>query len=159
MIDLQLATEAGPLPSVEQLEQWVGLATAQLDTSAEVTIRLVDDAESQQLNLDYRGKDKPTNVLSFPAQMDEFEAEFDIPELLAELGDDSYLGDLVISAPTVAREAREQQKPIMDHWAHLVIHGCLHLQGYDHIEDAEAEIMEGLEIQLLAKLSIANPYS
>ena len=158
MIDLQLATEAEPLPSLEQLEQWVGLATAQLEKPAEVTIRLVDDAESQQLNLDYRGKDKPTNVLSFPAEMDAFEAEFDIPELMAELGDDNYLGDLVISAPTVAREAQEQQKSLMDHWAHLVIHGCLHLQGYDHIEDAEAELMEGLEIQLLAKLGIANPY-
>lgn len=159
MIDLQLATEVEPLPSLTQLEHWVSLATSQLDKSAEVTIRVVDDAESQQLNFDYRGKDKPTNVLSFPAEMDEFEAEFDIPELMAELGDDNYLGDLVISAPTVAREALEQQKPVMDHWAHLVIHGCLHLQGYDHIEDDEAEIMEGLEIQLLAKLSIANPYS
>jgi probable rRNA maturation factor len=159
MIDLQLATEAETVPSIEQLEQWVNLATAQLENAAEVTIRLVDDAESQQLNLDYRGKDKPTNVLSFPAEMDEFEAEFDIPELMAELGDDSYLGDLVISAPTVEREAQEQKKSLMDHWAHLVIHGCLHLQGYDHIEDAEAEIMEGLEIQLLAKLGIANPYS
>ena len=159
MIDLQIATQATDLPSLEQLAQWVSLATCQLTQPAEVTIRLVDDAESQQLNLDYRGKDKPTNVLSFPAAMDEFEAAFDIPELLKELGDDTYLGDLVINAPLLQREAVEQSKASMDHWAHLVIHGCLHLQGYDHIEDAEAELMEGLEIALLAEIDVANPYS
>ena len=158
MIDLQIATEESGLPTAEQLEQWVALATREQAAPAEVTIRLVDDAESQQLNLDYRGKDKPTNVLSFPAQMEEFEAEFDIPELMEELGDDTYLGDLVINAPLVQREAKEQSKTVMDHWAHLVIHGCLHLQGYDHIEDAEAEQMEGLEIALLAEIDIANPY-
>lgn len=159
MIDLQIATQETGLPTVEQLEQWVALATREQSQPAEVTIRLVDDEESQQLNLDYRGKDKPTNVLSFPAQMDEFEAEFDIPELMEELGDDTYLGDLVINAPLVQREATEQSKAGIDHWAHLVIHGCLHLQGYDHIEDAEAEQMEGLEIALLAEIDIANPYS
>ena len=158
MIDLQIATEESGLPTAEQLEQWVALATREQAAPAEVTIRLVDDAESQQLNLDYRGKDKPTNVLSFPAQIEEFEAEFDIPELMEELGDDTYLGDLVINAPLVQREAKEQSKTVMDHWAHLVIHGCLHLQGYDHIEDAEAEQMEGLEIALLAEIDIANPY-
>ncbi len=159
MIDLQVATQAEHLPTQQQFEQWLQLATKALEKPAEVTIRLVDDAESQQLNLEYRGKDKPTNVLSFPAEMDAFEAEFDIPELLAELGEDNYLGDLVISAPTVACEAAEQNKALMDHWAHLVIHGCLHLQGYDHIEDDDAEMMEALEIQLLAQLGIANPYS
>lgn len=158
MIDLQIATQETDLPTAEQLQQWVALATREQAAPAEVTIRLVDDAESQQLNLDYRGKDKPTNVLSFPAQMEEFEAEFDIPELMEELGDDTYLGDLVINAPLVQREAKEQSKTVMDHWAHLVIHGCLHLQGYDHIEDAEAEQMEGLEIALLAEIDIANPY-
>ena len=158
MIDLQIATQETDLPTAEQLQQWVALATREQAAPAEVTIRLVDDAESQQLNLDYRGKDKPTNVLSFPAQMEDFEAEFDIPELMEELGDDTYLGDLVINAPLVQREASEQSKAVMDHWAHLVMHGCLHLQGYDHIEDAEAEQMEGLEIALLAEIDIANPY-
>lgn len=158
MIDLQIATQETDLPTAEQLQQWVALATREQAAPAEVTIRLVDDAESQQLNLDYRGKDKPTNVLSFPAQMEEFEAEFDIPELMEELGDDTYLGDLVINAPLVQREASEQSKAVMDHWAHLVMHGCLHLLGYDHIEDAEAEQMEGLEIALLAEIDIANPY-
>jgi len=159
MIDLQIATQETDLPTAEQLQQWVALATREQAAPAEVTIRLVDDAESQQLNLDYRGKDKPTNVLSFPAQMEDFEAEFDIPELMEELGDDTYLGDLVINAPLVQREASEQSKAVMDHWAHLVMHGCLHLQGYDHIEDAEAELMEGLEIALLAEIDVANPYS
>jgi probable rRNA maturation factor len=158
MIDLQIATQEFDLPTAEQLEQWVALATREQAASAEVTIRLVDDVESQQLNLDYRGKNKPTNVLSFPAQMDEFEAEFAIPELMEELGDDTYLGDLVINAPLVQREAQQQSKAAIDHWAHLVIHGCLHLQGYDHIEDAQAEHMEGLEIALLAELDITNPY-
>ncbi|MDP6190488.1 MAG: rRNA maturation RNase YbeY, partial [Gammaproteobacteria bacterium] len=76
-----------------------------------------------------------------------------------ELGDIPYLGDLVINAPLVAREAQAQNKALMDHWAHLVIHGCLHLQGYDHIDDVQAEAMEGLEITLLAALGIANPYA
>ena len=155
MIDLQLATSATHLPSVEQLQQWLSAATQEQAMAVEITVRLVDDEESQQLNQCYRGKDKPTNVLSFPAEMETLA----IPELAAELGDIPYLGDLVINAPLVAREAQAQNKALMDHWAHLVIHGCLHLQGYDHIDDVQAEAMEGLEITLLAALGIANPYA
>ncbi len=143
-LDLQLAVEADNLPSQAQLESWAALALAE-HPDAELTIRITDEAESQQLNRDYRGKDKPTNVLSFP-----FEAP---PGIELPL-----LGDLVICAAVVAREAQEQEKAPMDHWAHMVIHGCLHLIGYDHIEDEDADEMESLERQLLAQIGIADPY-
>jgi len=99
----------------------------------------------QELNRDYRGKDKPTNVLSFP-----FEAPAGITMPLA--------GDLVICAPVVEQEAADQNKTLESHWAHMVVHGMLHLQGHDHTDDKEAETMEALEIQLLAQLGFANPY-
>ncbi|QIZ75961.1 rRNA maturation RNase YbeY [Ferrimonas lipolytica] len=143
-LDLQLAIEDASLPTEAQLQSWVELVLAKMD-EAELTIRITDSAESQQLNSDYRGKDKPTNVLSFP-----FEAP---PGIELPL-----LGDLVICAEVVAREAQEQQKALHDHWAHMVIHGCLHLCGYDHIDDDEAEEMESLERDLLAKIAIADPY-
>ena len=96
--------------------------------------------------------------MSFPFE----QPEFDDPELAAEmateLGDVNYLGDLVVNAQLVAQEATQQHKNVIDHWAHLVIHGTLHLQGFDHIEDDEAEAMETLEVQLLATLNITNPY-
>ena len=150
-IDLQLATQAADsCPSQQELEGWVKLAL--LDSTpgeCEVTLRLVDEEESQMLNLTYRGKDKPTNVLSFP---------FDDPIDLAAAGELSLLGDLVICVPLVVQEAEQQHKPLPHHWAHLVIHGLLHLQGMDHIQDQEAETMEALETQLLAKLGIPDPY-
>ena len=101
--------------------------------------------EGQSLNHTYRGKDYATNVLSFPADLP---PELDLP----------LLGDLVVCAPVVAREATEQHKQLNAHWAHMVIHGCLHLLGYDHIDDAEADEMEALERELLAQLGIADPY-
>ena len=106
----------------------------------------MDEAESRQLNRDYRGKDSPTNVLSFP-----FEAP---PQVASPL-----LGDLVICAPVVADEARDQGKPLLAHWAHMVVHGVLHLQGYDHQTDAEAERMEEIECRILQNLHFPNPYS
>lgn len=112
-------------------------------------IRIVSEIESQALNRDYRGKDKPTNVLSFPAELP--------PELIAEL-DEVPLGDLAICAEVVAREAVEQGKPLLAHWAHMTVHGVLHLLGHDHIEEADAARMEPLEIAILAELGVDNPY-
>lgn len=116
-----------------------------LDEPYELTLRIVSPEESQQLNRDYRGKDYATNVLSFP-----FEAPPNV-----EL---PILGDLAICADVVKKEAEEQKKDVLAHWAHLVIHGTLHLLGYDHIEDDEAEYMEALEIRVLAGFGIADPY-
>lgn len=146
IIDLQVATQQSTIPAQAQIQQWLDLCFTQLHIpQAEITIRVVDCAESQQLNRDYRGKDKPTNVLSFP-----FEAPPGI--------DLDLLGDLVVCAPVVADEAAQQHKKEIDHWAHMILHGTLHLLGYDHIDDAEAQEMETLEIALLAKLEIDDPY-
>ena len=150
-LDLQLATEASDLPAEAQLRRWVELALRQRTADSELTIRLVDAEEGQELNRTYRHKDYATNVLSFPAEVPDGpggEPLLDIP----------LLGDLVICVPVVEREAREQNKALEAHWAHLVIHGCLHLLGYDHIDDEEAEEMEGLERQLLAELGYPDPY-
>ncbi|MBE7216702.1 rRNA maturation RNase YbeY [Shewanella benthica] len=144
-LDLQIAIDNENLPSKKDFELWVRIALRDTMTQAELTIRIVDEAESQELNSNYRGKDKPTNVLSFP-----FEAppEIDIP----------LLGDLIICAPVVEFEAKQQHKSLQAHWAHMVVHGCLHLLGYDHIQDAEAEEMESLETQLVENLGFNNPY-
>ena len=143
-VDIQRIIEDDTLPGDNDLVRWAR-AGWQKDHDSEVTLRLVDESEGRELNHQYRGKDKPTNVLSFP-----FEAPAGITVPLA--------GDLVICAPVVAREAIEQNKTPEEHWAHMVIHGMLHLQGHDHIEDADAEVMEALEIRLLADLGYSNPY-
>ena len=146
-LDLQVASEAAGLPSEAEFRTWCELALRQRQNDSELTIRLVDEAEGRELNKTWRHKDYATNVLSFPA---------DVPD---ELLDIPLLGDLVICAPVVTREAAEQGKPAPAHWAHLVIHGCLHLLGYDHIDDAEAEEMEALERELLAELGHPDPYA
>lgn len=145
------ALDETKLPTQAQFEQWVE-AALQDRTEGDCVIRVVSEAESQQLNHEYRGKDYPTNVLSFPYEMPDLPAGVVLEE------DEHYLGDLVICAAVVEREADEQNKSSFNHWAHMVIHGALHLQGYDHIEDSEAEVMEALEIQLLGQLNIPNPY-
>jgi probable rRNA maturation factor len=147
IIDLQVACEsATEIPDLNDIQYWCDTVLSYQDLSdKEITIRLVDNNESQTLNREYRGNDKPTNVLSFP-----FEAPEHVPMDL--------LGDLVICVPVMTREAKEQKKDIMHHWAHLIVHGCLHLLGFDHVNDDEAEAMEAREIAILAKLSIDDPY-
>ena len=146
IIDLQIACEQETgLPTAEQIEQWATAAVQPQSDEVEMTVRIVDEAESHALNLNYRGKDRPTNVLSFPFECPD---EVELP----------LLGDLVICRQVVEREAQEQDKPVMAHWAHMVVHGSLHLLGYDHIEDDEAEEMESLETQIMTGLDFADPY-
>jgi probable rRNA maturation factor len=143
-VDVQKATAFDPLPDDEQFNLWVNTAF-EGEGDAELTLRLVDPEESRELNSRYRGKDKPTNVLSFPADLP--------PGLNLNL-----LGDIVICAPLVGEEAEAQQKSLHSHWAHLVIHGVLHLLGHDHQDELEAEKMESIEVELLASLGFGNPY-
>lgn len=145
-LDFQQALEAADLPAPEQLLDWVEAALETENHGVELVIRLVDEAESAELNEAYRGKTGPTNVLSFP---------FDMPP---EVEETRLLGDLVICVPVVRREAAEQGKTEPAHWAHLVVHGTLHLQGYDHQTEAGAAEMEGLERQILARLGYPDPY-
>lgn len=145
-VDRQCMIEDVGLPSEALLTEWVTAALNNRLEQAELSIRIVDTEESQQLNSQYRGKDKPTNVLSFP---------FEMPEGITL----DLLGDLVICAEVVAREAEQQNKPLMHHWSHMVIHGVLHLLGFDHINNEEAEQMEQLERDILATLNIPDPYT
>jgi len=141
--DAELTTS---IPPESEVTRWASLVLTELGIDDhELTVRFVDESESQALNRDYRDKDKPTNVLSFP-----FECPPEVPLNL--------LGDLVVCVPVIAAEAKQQQKPIAHHYAHMIIHGTLHLLGFDHIEEADATQMEQLEITLLAKLSIDDPY-
>ena len=145
-VDLQIATEnIEGLPTEEQIVQWATAAVQPEGDEVEMTVRIVDESESHDLNLTYRGKDRPTNVLSFPFECPD---EVELP----------LLGDLVICHQVVEREAAEQEKPLMAHWAHMVVHGSLHLLGYDHIEDDEAEEMESLETQIMQGLGFDDPY-
>ncbi|MDQ8036084.1 MAG: rRNA maturation RNase YbeY [Pedobacter sp.] len=151
VIDLQLESTATGLPSEQDFQRWAdaALRAAEHEGAAEITVRIVDEAEGRELNHEYRERDYATNVLSFPSEL---------PDFLKDEMDVLPLGDLVICAPVVAREATEQGKPLQDHWAHLTVHGVLHLLGFDHIEDEEAEDMEARETAILAGMGIANPY-
>lgn len=139
---VQYACKHEALPSRPQVRRWVNRALkATGPESAEVTVRFVEAEEGQTLNRDFRGKDYATNVLSFP-----YEAG---PELA---------GDLVLCLPVVLKEAAEQGKTMEAHFAHLLVHGMLHLQGYDHDNDEDAEIMEAEEREILAKMGYGDPY-
>ena len=137
-IFIQYASKRDYLPSKQQFAKW---AKAALNVDTEVTIRVVDEQEGRELNSMYRGKDYATNVLTFPLT--------ETPHLM---------GDIIICAPVVESEAQFQQKSLEAHFAHLTVHGMLHLHGYDHEIEAQAELMESLEISILAKLGYANPY-
>lgn len=145
-VDVQYAVSADGIPGVASIREWVMQALPADRASAELTVRIVDEAEITALNMQYRGKDGPTNVLSFPY------------EAIAGV-DTELLGDVVICAPVVASEAIAQGKPLEAHWAHLVIHGVLHLLGYDHKQQDEALRMESTETELLAGLGYRNPYT
>ena len=144
-IEVQHASAEKKLPADEKLREWAMLVLKQQGRAGSIVIRLVDEDEIKQLNHQYRHKNAATNVLSFP---------FEVP---AQVEDD-HLGDLVICAAVVNREAHEQGKPLEWHWAHMVVHGVLHLLGYDHINDEDAAVMEQHEIRLLQQLGINNPY-
>ncbi|MDQ5768016.1 rRNA maturation RNase YbeY [Thiothrix subterranea] len=147
-LDIQNPEAYTTIPAEADLLRWAQAAWS-ADAEAGVVVRIVNEAESQELNRTYRDKDYPTNVLSFP---------YDAPPIPEDDDDIEYLGDLVICLPVVEREAAEQGKTATQHWAHLLIHGLLHLQGYDHITDTEAEEMEALETALLLKLGFSDPY-
>ncbi|HSC79348.1 MAG TPA: rRNA maturation RNase YbeY [Chitinolyticbacter sp.] len=143
----QIASIAAILPGKAELKAWAEAALQPGVKLAEITVRFVDAEEGQQLNRDYRGRDYATNVLTFT-----FDEDMpDIPGL-------PLLGDLVLCAPVVEREAAEQGKSLLAHYCHMVVHGVLHLQGYDHLEDAEAEAMEALETQIVTTLGYDDPY-
>lgn len=148
-IDVQYAAEqeAG-LPSARAIAGWVAavLARSGADSGAQLTVRIVDEAEGRALNERYRGRTGPTNVLSFP---------FEHPDRLQP----PLLGDIVLCAPVVRREAAAQGKTPDAHWAHLVVHGVLHLLGHDHEQEGEAAAMEGLETDILATLDFPDPYA
>lgn len=146
-ISVQRAVSPISVPSTVQLKNWVKSALKNQLPSAELTIRIVDKEEMTFLNSTYRHKNKPTNVLSFPSELPE-ELKIDVP----------ILGDIVICAEVIEEEAKEQHKQTNAHWAHMVVHGVLHLLGYDHEIDQDAEKMEAEEIIILKSLGFSDPY-
>ena len=145
-IEIQQETTSDDVPDSGQLQTWVNAALKDYPDDTELVIRIVDKHEISQLNEHYRAKSGPTHILSFP---------FDAPDYI----ESKLLGDLVVCAPVLAEEALEQHKTLDHHWAHIIVHGVLHLLGYDHVEDNEAELMEAKEIEILAQLNIDNPYN
>ena len=138
-------------PSQDDFLKWASLVLNHLEIDrANISCYICEAEEIQNINQEYRQQDKPTNILSFP-----FEAP---PGLPVEAEENYFLGDLIICPEVIEAEAVQQKKEPLNHWAHITIHGILHLLGYDHIQDSEAEEMEALEIQLLEKLNIKNPY-
>lgn len=147
LIHTSYHVERKGLPTSARFAAWAEAALrAARRRKGEISIVLVDEPEGREMNRQYRSRDYATNVLSFPVEL---------PTGVRS----PLLGDLVVCTPVVAREAAEQGKKIADHYAHMVVHGCLHLLGYDHIDDADAERMEAIETRVLAKLGIADPYT
>jgi len=154
LADIEVVCDADGVPSASDMEAWLECAIAATDqernSDTEVSVRVVDEAESRALNLKYRDRNCATNVLAFPVELpdtDHWPEKMAIP-----------LGDLVICAPVVKREAAEQGKELAAHWGHLLVHGMLHLLGYDHDTDIHAEAMESLETRILQAQGVRNPY-
>ena len=145
VLDFQVVSKSNKLPSQDQFQYWVDAVLKDDSQDSELVIRLIDEDEMTQFNQQYRNKKGSTNILSFP---------FDAPEGI----ESDLLGDLLICAPVVERETQQQNKILEHHWAHMIVHGVLHLLGYDHIDDKEAEEMEALEIKVLKIIKIDNPY-
>jgi len=143
-LDVQIVSKNTEIPKVEDFEYWAKAVPSEHETSA--CLRVVDESEAKSLNKQFRQIHKATNVLSFAA------------EIPPQIGI-KFLGDIVICAQVVVKETQEQGKQLSAHWAHLLIHGLLHLQGYDHEEDQEARVMEAHEIEILKNLDISNPYN
>ena len=144
-VELQNAATQFEVPEEAQFQCWAQAIESSQSNDQTVAIRIVDEEEMTELNCQYRQKVGPTNVLSFPSGLHE---DVDIP----------FMGDVIICAPIVIKEAKEQGKQTLSHWAHMTVHGILHLQGYDHMNEAEAEQMESLEVQVMRTLGIENPY-
>jgi len=144
-IEIQTIFKSTGQPDQKQIQRWVDAALDGFNQDTEIVVRIVDEQESTELNEQYRLKPGPTNILSFPIE---------VPEGI-EL---NLLGDLVVCAPVLEKEAIEQHKALTDHWAHIIVHGVLHLLGYDHVDETQAELMESKEITILNKLTIKNPY-
>jgi probable rRNA maturation factor len=144
-VDIQIESQSHSLPTREQFQSWVDTILKNSEEDSEIVIRIVDEPEMIQFNKQYRQKKGTTNILSFP---------FDAPDEIESI----LLGDLLICAPVIEQEAQLQNKKREHHWAHMIIHGILHLLGYDHIDDDEAKEMEALEIKMLSAIDIANPY-
>jgi len=160
-VTVQMASSRRGVPHARNLGRWAHAASVRqlpkVDKELALTIRVVGAAESRRLNRTWRNKDKPTNVLSFPAAPLAPGATGEPPRFPGK--DFSELGDLAICAPVVAREAREQGKSLQAHWAHMVVHGVLHLLGYDHETDRDAEVMEARETKILAQFGYLDPYA
>lgn len=146
LIDIQRACPSENIPSDNSIKRWAAAALGNHSDPTELSIRVVGESESAILNKQYRGKSGATNVLSFP-----FSAV--TPEPLP------LLGDLVICAPIVSAEAKQQNKSLQAHWAHMIVHGILHLVGYDHCDNSDAQVMEALETEILLGLNYPAPYT
>jgi probable rRNA maturation factor len=145
VVGVQIVSQSDQLPSQEQFQYWIDAVLSDNTQNSEIVIRIIDEPEMVKFNKQYRDKKGATNILSFP---------FDVPDGV----ESNLLGDLLVCAPIVEKEALIQHKKIEHHWAHMIVHGVLHLLGYDHIENEEAEEMEVLEIKILKKIKIKNPY-
>ena len=152
IVDVINDSRASSLPTDDQLQQWSAAVTGHLPPSSKpvtVGLRIVDEDEGHEINQQYRGRDYATNVLSFGSEL---------PDVVLDTLEEIPLGDLVICAPVVEREATEQGKPLLAHWAHMLVHGLLHLHGFDHEIEEQASVMEALETRILAELGIDDPY-